>query len=232
MGIRYTRREREDENDPLAISFDDVLKARWRQRERSVETVETELKITRVAVFVSGTGTNCENLIRYFADNKKIQIAMVLSNKPDAPALDKAQKLGVATEIVDKTGLNDPQVMLPLLEKYAIDFIVLAGFLPIIPNFLIDAFPRRIINLHPALLPKYGGKGMWGHHVHEAVKAASETETGMTVHFVNNVCDGGEIIAQRKCPISPDDTPDDIARKEQQLEQLYFPEIVEQVINE
>jgi len=138
----------------------------------------------------------------------------------------------VATEIVDKAGLNDPQVVLPLLEKYAIDFIVLAGFLPIIPNFLIDAFPRRIINLHPALLPKYGGKGMWGHHVHEAVKAAGETETGMTVHFVSNVCDGGEIIAQRKCPICPDDTPDDIARKEQQLEQLYFPEIVEQVINE
>jgi phosphoribosylglycinamide formyltransferase-1 len=109
---------------------------------------------------------------------------------------------------------------------------VLAGFLPLVPNFLLDAFPRRIVNLHPALLPKYGGKGMWGHHVHEAVKAAGETETGMTVHWVTPVCDGGDIIAQYKCEIAPSDSVDDIAEKEHQLEMRYFPEVVERIIRE
>ena len=121
--------------------------------------------------------------------------------------------------------------MLPLMQQYHIQFIVLAGFLPLIPQFLLDAFPRRIVNLHPALLPKYGGKGMWGHHVHEAVKAAGETETGMTVHWVTPVVDSGEIIAQYRCAISPDDTVDDIAEKEHQLEMKYFPKVIEQVLN-
>ena len=122
--------------------------------------------------------------------------------------------------------------MMPLLKKYGIDFIVLAGFLPLVPDFLIDAFPRRIINIHPALLPKYGGKGMWGHHVHEAVKAAGETETGMTVHYVTPVCDSGEIIAQYKTQLSPDDSVEDIAEKEHLLEMEYYPEVVEQVLKE
>jgi len=185
-----------------------------------------------IAIFVSGGGTNCENLIKYFADNSRVNCALVVSNKSDAQALERATRLGVPTAVTPKAELNDADVMLPLLRKYAIDFIVLAGFLPLIPNFLIDAFPRRIVNLHPALLPKYGGKGMWGHHVHEAVKAAGETETGMTVHWVTPVCDAGEIIAQFRCPLSPDDTADDIAEKEHQLEMAHFPEIVEQVLNE
>jgi phosphoribosylglycinamide formyltransferase-1 len=121
--------------------------------------------------------------------------------------------------------------MLPLLKKYDIDFIVLAGFLPLVPTFLIDAYPHRIINIHPALLPKYGGKGMWGRHVHEAVKEAGETETGMTVHWVTPVCDSGEIIAQYKVALSPDDTVDDIAEKEHLLEMKYFPKVVEEVLN-
>ena len=121
--------------------------------------------------------------------------------------------------------------MLPLLKKYDIDFIVLAGFLPLVPSFLIDAYPHRIINIHPALLPKYGGKGMWGRHVHEAVKEAGETETGMTVHWVTPVCDSGEIIAQYKVALSPEDTVDDIAEKEHLLEMKYFPKVVEEVLN-
>ena len=119
---------------------------------------------------------------------------------------------------------------MPLLRSYGVSFIVLAGFLPLVPDYLIDAFPRRIINLHPALLPKFGGKGMWGHHVHEAVKAAGETETGMTVHYVTPVCDGGEIIAQFSVKLSPEDSVDDIAEKEHQLEMQHFPAVVEQVI--
>ena len=184
-----------------------------------------------IAIFVSGSGTNCENLIRYFADSERVNIALVVSNKPDALALERAQKFGVPTAVTPKPELNNPDVMLPLLQKYDIGFIVLAGWLPLIPNFLIDAYPHRIINIHPALLPKYGGKGMWGHHVHEAVKAAGETETGMTVHWVTPVCDAGEIIAQFRVALSPDDTVEDIAEKEHQLEMTHFPKVVEEVIN-
>ena len=185
-----------------------------------------------IAIFVSGSGTNCENLIRYFKDSERINCALVVSNKADAYALVRAEKLGVSTAVAPKPQLNDESYMMPLLKQHDIQFIVLAGFLPLVPNFLVDAFPHRIINIHPALLPKYGGKGMWGHHVHEAVKAAGETETGMTVHYVTPVCDSGEIIAQYRVALSPDDTADDIARKEHQLEMEHFPRIVEQVIDE
>ena len=183
-----------------------------------------------IAIFVSGGGTNCENLIRYFDGSDSVCCALVVSNKADAKALERATRLGVPTAVAPKALLNDPDFMLPLMRQYGVQFIVLAGFLPLVPNFLIDAFPRRIVNLHPALLPKYGGKGMWGHHVHEAVKAAGETETGMTVHWVTPVCDGGEIIAQFRCALSPDDSADDIAEKEHQLEMAHFPQVVEQVL--
>jgi phosphoribosylglycinamide formyltransferase-1 len=185
-----------------------------------------------IAIFVSGSGTNCENLIRYFKGSARVHCALVVSNKPDALALERAKRLDVPTAVATKPELNDEQVMMPLLQQYDIRFIVLAGFLPLVPNFLVEAFPRRIVNIHPALLPKYGGKGMWGHHVHEAVKAAGETETGMTVHYVTPVCDSGEIIAQYRVALSPDDTADDIARKEHQLEMEHFPRIVELVIDE
>ena len=184
-----------------------------------------------IAIFVSGGGTNCENLIRYFQSSDDINCELVVSNKADAYALVRSQNLGVATAVVPKAQLNDETFMIPLLNEHQIQFVVLAGFLPLVPNYLIDAYPRRIVNLHPALLPKYGGKGMWGHHVHEAVKAAGETETGMTVHYVTPVCDSGEIIAQYRVALSPDDSADDIAEKEHQLEMKYFPEIVEQVIH-
>lgn len=185
-----------------------------------------------IAIFVSGSGTNCENLIRYFKDSERVNCALVVSNKADAYGLVRAERLGVATAVTPKAELNDPEVMMPLLKKYDIQFIVLAGFLPLVPNFLVDAFPRRIINIHPALLPKYGGKGMWGHHVHEAVKAAGETETGMTVHYVTPICDSGEIIAQYRVALEQTDTVDDIAEKEHLLEMEHFPHIVEQVIND
>lgn len=185
-----------------------------------------------IAIFVSGSGTNCENLIKYFADSERVNCALVVSNKADAYGLVRATNLGVPTAVAPKPELNDPEVMMPLLQQYDIQFIVLAGFLPLVPNFLIEAFPRRIINIHPALLPKYGGKGMWGHHVHEAVKAAGERETGMTVHFVTPVCDSGEIIAQYRTALSPDDSVDDIAEKEHVLEMEHFPKVVEQIINE
>jgi phosphoribosylglycinamide formyltransferase-1 len=186
----------------------------------------------KIAVFISGSGSNCEQLIRHFnnapeGQEKGAEIALVVSNRADAYGLVRAERLGVPTVVVPKAELAKSEVVLPLLQRYDIGFIVLAGFLPLVPDYLIDAFPRRIVNLHPALLPKFGGKGMWGHHVHEAVKAAGETETGMTVHYVTPVCDGGEIIAQYRVALSPDDSADDIARKENQLELKYYPLVLE-----
>ena len=182
-----------------------------------------------IAIFVSGSGTNCENIIRHFQGSESISIKLVVSNRSDAFALERAKRLGVPSAIVPKAKLNDPDVILPLLKEYGIDFIVLAGFLPLIPDFLIDAYPRRIVNIHPALLPKHGGKGMWGHHVHEAVKAAGDTETGITIHYVSPVCDGGEIIAQFSTPVAPDDTPDTIADKVHVLEMAHFPKVLQQL---
>ena len=150
----------------------------------------------RICILASGSGTSCENIIRYFQGNGKAEIAFVLSNKPDAYALVRARRLGVKTYVMTKAEINDEEKMLGLMRREHVDFIVLAGFLLLIPGFLIDAYDHRMINIHPALLPKFGGKGMYGHHVHEAVKAAGETETGMTVHWVTRQYDSGEIIAQ------------------------------------
>ena len=186
----------------------------------------------RMAIFVSGSGTNCENIIRHFAGHEKVEVALVWSNRADAYALARARKYDIPTIVMGRKDFNDADKVLPVLAEYGIDFIVLAGFLLMIPDFLVQAYDHRMVNLHPALLPKYGGKGMYGHHVHEAVKAAGEQETGMTVHWVSEVCDGGEIIAQYKTPLSPEDTPDDIAAKEHELEMKFFPKVIEKVIND
>ena len=190
------------------------------------------MKTVHLAIFVSGSGSNCENIIRYFQSSEQIKISLVVSNKADAFALVRAQRLGIPTAVVPKSSLADASVLMPLLESHHVDFIVLAGFLPLVPDYLIEAFPRRIINIHPSLLPKYGGKGMWGHHVHEAVKAAGEAETGMTVHYVSSVCDGGDIIAQFRVSLLPSDTVEEIAGKEHQLEMDHFPAVIQQVVDE
>lgn len=188
--------------------------------------------MTNVAVFVSGSGTNCENIIRHFSGHRNIRIALVLSNRPDAYALTRAAGLNVPTEVMPKAELMNENSLLGTMERYDIDFIVLAGFLLMVPDFLLRRYGRRIVNIHPALLPKYGGKGMYGRHIHEAVKANGETETGITIHYVSDVCDGGEIIFQARTSVSPEDTPDDIAAKVHSLEQRYFPEIIEKTITQ
>ncbi len=188
--------------------------------------------MTNIAIFVSGSGTNCENLISFFKNSDIINCALVVSNKADAYALVRARNHGVPTAVMPKADLNNPDLMMPLLREYNIGFIVLAGFLPLVPDFLIDAFPMRIVNIHPSLLPKFGGKGMWGHHVHEAVKAAGETESGITIHYVTPVCDGGDIIAQYHVALTPNDTPDDIADKVHVLEMEYYPKVVEEIISQ
>ena len=186
--------------------------------------------MVNMAIFVSGGGTNCENIIKYFDGSEVARPVLVISNKAGVGAIEKAERLGVSVKVVPKSGLNDPDVILPLLKEYSVDFIVLAGFLLVIPGFLIDEYEHRMINLHPALLPKFGGIGMYGHHVHEAVKAAREKETGMTVHWVSREVDGGDIIAQFSTPISQGDTPDEIAAKEHVLEMEHFPQVIEELL--
>lgn len=188
--------------------------------------------MVNIAIFVSGSGSNCENIIRYFQTNEQVNIALVVSNRADAYALTRAKNLNVPSVVLPKADFNNEEKVLKLMADHRINFIVLAGFLLMIPDWLIAAYQRRMINLHPALLPKFGGIGMYGHHVHEAVRKANETETGMTVHWVSKVCDGGEIIAQFRTPITPDDTPDDIAEKEHILEMEHFPQIIEAVLKQ
>lgn len=185
-----------------------------------------------IAIFVSGSGSNCENIIQYFQNNKQANIALAVSNRSDAYALVRAQRLNVPTKVLPKAEFNNQEMVMKLMADYRIDFIVLAGFLLMIPDWLISAYQHRMINLHPALLPKFGGIGMYGHYVHEAVRKANETETGMTVHWVSPVCDGGEIIAQFRTPITPDDTPDDIAAKEHVLEIKHFPQVIEAILKQ
>ena len=160
-----------------------------------------------------------------------MSVSLVISSRADAYALVRASKLGVPTQVMSKSEFSDESLLMPLLRQYQVDFIVLAGFLLMVPDFLLSAYPQKIVNIHPSLLPKYGGKGMWGHHVHEAVKAAGDTETGITIHWVSEICDGGEIIAQYHTPLTTDDTPDDIAAKVHMLEQQYYPKVIEEIIS-
>ena len=188
--------------------------------------------MVNVAIFVSGSGTNCENIINYFKGSEAVNIALVLSNRDDAYALVRAKKLNVPTLVMPRDNFKMYNDLMPAMQHYRIDFIVLAGFLLMVPEFLIKAYPQKIVNIHPALLPKYGGKGMYGHYIHEAVKAAGESETGITIHYVSEKCDDGEMIFQVKTPLSVSDTPDDIAAKIHLMEQKYYPEIIEKVIKE
>lgn len=188
-------------------------------------------KLNNLAIFASGNGTNCENIIRHYANSNKARVVLVVCNKKDAPVVKRSEALGVPVKLISAQELRNPESILPLLNEKKIDLIVLAGFLLMIPHYLIEAYNHRIVNVHPALLPKYGGKGMYGHHVHEAVFAAKEKETGLTVHYVSDQCDGGEIIAQRHVSLQPTDTPDIIAQKEHELEMHEFPLILDNIVD-
>lgn len=180
-------------------------------------------KKTNIAVFVSGNGTNCENIIRYFADDQQIKVVLVVSSRSDAYALVRAQRLGVDTMVAGKNQLADQGYMQSVFDNYGIDYVILAGFLMMIPHHIIARYPKQILNIHPSLLPKYGGRGMYGHHVHEAVCANGETETGITIHLVSEVCDGGEILFQSSVAVEPGDNPDTVEAKVHELERRHFP---------
>ncbi len=185
----------------------------------------------KIALFASGSGSNAENIIKYFDNNQNIEISLVISNKPDAFVLQRAKMLNIPSIILTANDMKDSDKVISTLSNYGIDFIVLAGYLLKIPSFLIEAFSNAIINIHPALLPKFGGKGMYGHHVHQAIVDAKETESGITIHYVNENYDEGATIFQAKCPVLPTDSPDDVASKVHELEYAHFPQVIDQVVS-
>jgi phosphoribosylglycinamide formyltransferase-1 len=183
----------------------------------------------RIAIFASGTGTNAAKIIEYFRFHQTIGITLIVSNKPEAGVVQIARRENLPVLIIDKERFFRGDAYLPDLRTLNINFIVLAGFLWKIPSMLIQAYPGAIINIHPALLPKYGGKGMYGGNVHAAVIAAGEKESGVTIHFVDEHYDNGDIIFQETCKVNPDDTPETLANKIHQLEHQHFPKVIEQV---
>ena len=180
-----------------------------------------------IALLASGSGSNAENIIRYFHDYKDICFPVIISNKENAYVHERAKNLGVSSYTFKKIDFENGKV-LEFLKEQQINFVVLAGFLLKIPGNLLQAYPNKIINIHPALLPKFGGKGMYGAYVHEAVVAAKEKESGITIHYVNENYDEGQIIFQAQCEVLPTDTPDDVAEKVHALEYEFFPKIIEQ----
>lgn len=185
---------------------------------------------TAIAIFASGAGSNAQKIMEHLEGHVSMQVALVVCNKPDAGVLSIARTHGIPTLLIEKERFFRGDAYLAELEKYHIRFIVLAGFLWKVPDALVQAYPDRIINIHPALLPKYGGKGMYGMRVHEAVIAAGEKESGITIHYVNEHFDEGTPIFQARCPIEPGDTPEQLAQKIHALEHRCFPEIVEKTV--
>ena len=184
----------------------------------------------RVAVFASGSGTNAEEIFKHFKNHRDIEVVLLMSNNPDAYAIQRAKKNNIKTKLFTREEFRDGEPVLTALGECGITHIVLAGFLWLIPNYLLTSFPDRIINIHPALLPKYGGKGMYGSKVHEAVKAAGDRETGITIHLVNNNYDEGRILFQGRCRISEDQTPEEIAACVHKLEYEHYPRVIEEWI--
>jgi len=185
----------------------------------------------RIALFASGSGSNAENIIRYFSDNCDFSFPVIISNNENAFVHERAKKMGVPSITFSREDFIEGKKILNFLQEKRIDAIVLAGFLLKIPDLIIEAYPRKIINIHPALLPKFGGKGMYGMKVHSAVLEAGEKETGITIHYVNSNYDEGDIIFQAKCPVLSGDTPESVAQRVHALEYEYFPRIIAEIWN-
>lgn len=184
-----------------------------------------------VAIFASGSGTNAEKIIQHFQDNIQIQICLVLSNKADAGVHARAKKYGIKSLTYSRNDFNRSEVLLHTLKEHKIDFVVLAGFLLLIPEFLIQEYPNKIVNIHPALLPKFGGKGMYGSNVHKAVLAAKEKESGISIHLVNEHYDEGKIIFQSKFELAENETLESLEEKIHAEEYKHYPSVIEKTIN-
>ena len=183
-----------------------------------------------IAIFASGSGTNAENIIKYFSNKKSAKVGMILSNKSEAYVLKRAEALKVKSVFFDRKDFYDTDKVLKLLTDNKIEFIILAGFLWLVPSNILDNYPGRIINIHPALLPKYGGVGMYGERVHRAVIENHDMESGITIHYVNTIYDSGDIIFQARCKVERTDTPESLASKVHALEYRYFPQIIEEIL--
>ena len=187
--------------------------------------------VKNIAILASGAGSNAQKILEYFSDRMDIAVPLIISNKKEAGVLNIAKLSSIDTFVVTRDTFYSTTDLLIELDKRNIDFIVLAGFLWLIPPYLIQHYPDRIINIHPALLPKYGGKGMYGHFVHEAVHLAKDTHSGITIHFVNEKYDEGSIVFQERCEILPSDQPEEIAKKVQVLEHSYYPTVIDQLVS-
>ena len=185
-----------------------------------------------IAIFASGTGSNATKIVEHFANNSSIKVALIISNKSTAKVLEMAKANDIPTLLINRSLFYQTEHLLEQLTDYQIDFIVLAGFLWLIPPYLVKAFPNKMVNIHPALLPKYGGKGMYGHYVHEAVRVNKEKESGITLHYVNENYDEGNIIFQATCPVNDADSAKDIARNVLKLEHYFFPRILAALLSE
>ena len=183
----------------------------------------------QIAILASGSGSNAENIVNYFSKNPHFEFPLIISNNSAAFVHQRAKNLEIPSVSFSKVDFSSGEPILALLKQYNIEGIVLAGFLLKIPDALVAAFPNRIINIHPALLPKFGGKGMYGVHVHQAVADAGETESGITIHYINSNYDEGNIIFQAKCPVLPTDTAEMIADKVHALEYAHYPKVIEQL---
>ncbi len=183
-----------------------------------------------IAIFASGSGSNAERLTNYFTNNDSVNVSLFLTNNKIAGVIERGHRLGIPTVIFNKAAFSKSSKIVDLLVNQQVDYVVLAGFLWLIPENLLKAFPDRIINIHPALLPKYGGKGMWGQHVHEAVVKNKENESGITIHIINEEYDKGEVLFQAKCEVLPTDSAADVAAKIHELEHKHFPHVIEKVI--
>lgn len=186
--------------------------------------------MNKIVIFASGSGTNAENIIKYFINSSKTKVVSVITNNANAKVIERAKKYQVQTLIFSKSELNDSK-LLQKINSFQPDLLVLAGFLLKIPETWVAAFPNKIINIHPALLPKFGGKGMYGMHIHQAVVANKESETGITIHYVNENYDEGAILFQAAVPLAPEDTPEDVAVKIHELEQKHFPLVIDRLLN-
>lgn len=184
-----------------------------------------------IAIFASGEGTNAENLIEYFSTRNDVNVGVVVYNRKEAGVRARAERHGVPTEYVPKSRFGEKEYVLNLLKGYNTDAIVLSGFLLLVPDYLLEAFPNRVVNIHPSLLPKHGGKGMHGLHVHEDVLKCGESETGITIHVCDNNLDQGVTLFQAKCNVERDDTPETLAARVHKLEYAFFPEVIERLCN-
>ncbi|MFC2086182.1 phosphoribosylglycinamide formyltransferase [Bacteroidota bacterium] len=188
--------------------------------------------LKRIAIFASGSGTNAENIVNFFNDNPDVEVNLILSNKKDAYVLQRAKRLNVKSVVFSREEFYKSSKILNTLHSMKIDLVVLAGFLWLIPENIISSFRNMIVNIHPALLPKYGGKGMYGNFVHEAVIKNKEKESGITIHYVNEIYDEGQIIFQEKVEVLENDSPDSLAQKIHILEYKYFPKVIEEILFE